>query len=103
MQLGQLACDDDVLRSPEDGLDIRQGVQNAMWRFVKDVRNLWPRHLSPDDFFECCLPLAGFSWKKTVKGESFCWEPARDQAADGSIRAGDREDADSGSDCCGGD
>ncbi len=37
MQLGQFARDDDVLRASEDGLDIREGVEDAVRSFVKDV------------------------------------------------------------------
>ena len=40
MQLGQLARDDHVLRSPEDCLNIREGVQNAVRRFIENMRYL---------------------------------------------------------------
>src|SRR5436190_19162838 len=103
MQFRQLACDDHVLRSPKDGLDVRESVQNAMWRFIKDMRDVARRHLAPDELFERGLPLAGFGGKKAVERESVYEEATRDQAADGSIRAGNREDADSGSDGGGGD
>lgn len=103
MQLRQLACNDYVLRSPEDRLDIGESVQNTVGRFIKNMRDVARGHLASDELFERGLPLARFGWKKAVEGESFYWEPTRDQAADGSIRAGNREDADSGSDGGGGD
>ena len=102
MQLRQLACDDHMLRSPEDRLNIREGVQNAVGRFVKNMRHLAPRHLAPAELFERGLPLACFGRKKAVEGESFCRKATRDQAADRSIRTGNREDVDSGSNGRGG-
>src|SRR5260370_22335238 len=61
------------------------------------------RRLAPNEFFERGLALARRGWKKAVEGESLRWEAARDQAADCSIRAGNREDVDSGGDGRSGD
>src|SRR5260370_42215597 len=93
MQLRQFARDDHVLRSPEDGLNIREGVQKAVWRFIKNMR-----HLTPNELFERGLPLARLCWKKAVEGESLRWEATRDQAADRSICAGNWKDVNSGGD-----
>src|SRR5580692_7892113 len=93
MQLGQLACDDHVLRSPEDRLNIREGVQNAVRRFIENMR-----YLARNEFFERGLPLARLGRKKAVKGESLRGKATRNQAADCGIRAGNREDIDTGGD-----
>src|SRR5580704_12499115 len=98
MELGQLACDDNVLRCPEDRLNICEGVQNAVGSLIENVR-----YVDPNEFFERGLPLASFGWKKAVEGESFRWEATGDQAADCSIRAGNREDINTGGDGRSGD
>ena len=38
VQLGEFARDDDVLRGSEDGLDVGEGVEDAVRGFVEDVR-----------------------------------------------------------------
>src|SRR5258708_32824361 len=103
MQLCQLACDDHVLRSSEDCLDVGEGVQNAVGRFVKNVRHLTPRHLAPDELFERGLALARLGWEKAVEGELLCRKAAGNQTANCGVRTGNREDIDTGSDGRGGD
>src|SRR3979490_1213411 len=93
MQLRQFACAGHILRNTEDRLDICEGVQDAVGRFIKNVR-----HLAPHKLFKRGLALACLGRKKAVEGKSLCWKATRNQAADCSIRTGNRKDINTGGD-----
>src|SRR5580704_16078596 len=98
MQLRQLACDDHVLRNPKDRLDIPESVQNAVGRFIKNVSRL-----APNEFFKGGLPLSRLGRKKAVENKLLGRQATGDEAADRRIRAGNRENIDTGGDGRSGD
>lgn len=98
VQLGQLSRHDYMLRRAEDGLDVREGIENAVGSLVEQVRRL-----ASFQFFQSRLSLASFCREKAVEGERLGGEAAGDQSADGGVRPGNREDIDAGGNGDGGD
>ena len=107
-----------MLCRPEDGFDIGEGREDAVGRFVEDLgpSGVIPMSQSRDmghpilQSFEGGAALAFFGGKESVEGEGFArcafsgrrvtHKPARDQRADGGVRAGDGEDGDARRDGC---
>ena len=93
MELGEFAGEDDALCCAEGGLDVGEGVDDAVGGFVEDVGCVVAR-----DLFEGGLALPCFGGEEAVEGEVFGGEAAGDECADGSVRSGDGEDVDAGGD-----
>jgi hypothetical protein len=72
MKLCKFACDDYMLRRTKDRFEICEGVQNAVWGFVKDMC-----HVASNEFFECRLSLASFGRQKAVEDKLIGWKSTR--------------------------